>query len=118
MLQWSAGHSDAAFNTPPLCGSATFMPNHVIKLEAVSAIDPSIVNANAEDWYTNPNVTAFNPNPADESIEVPQDIELRWMMGKYAVTHDVYLGTDYDSVNDANSTNPLGVLVAQGLESV
>jgi hypothetical protein len=51
MLQWSAGHVDASWNTPSLLGSATFMPNHILKLEAVSPMDPSIINENADDWY-------------------------------------------------------------------
>ena len=117
MLQWSAGHADAAWNTPVLLGSATFIENHILKLEAVSPIDPSIVNENADDWYSNPNVTAWALSPADGSTEVPRDIVLRWMMGKDAVAHDVYLGTDFNNVNDANSTNPLDVLAAQGLQT-
>jgi len=55
MLQWSAGHADAAHNTPSLLGSVTFMDNHILKFEAISPLDPTIVNENAEDWYSNPN---------------------------------------------------------------
>ena len=57
MLQWSAGHADAAHNTPSLLGSVTFMENHILKFEAISPVDPFIVNENAEDWYSNPNPT-------------------------------------------------------------
>jgi hypothetical protein len=54
MLQWSAGHADAAHSNAALLGSATFLGNHMLKLEAVSPRDPSIVNENADDWYLLP----------------------------------------------------------------
>jgi len=111
MLQWSAGHADAAWNTPSLLGSATFMPNHILKLEAVSPMDPSIVNVNADDWYSSPNVTAYAPSPADGSTDVPRDTVLSWGKGKYAIAHDVYFGTDVNDVNDASIDDPRNVLV-------
>jgi hypothetical protein len=54
MLQWSAGHTDLAWNTPIHHGSVTFMENHILKFEAKSPMDPSVVNENADDWYSNP----------------------------------------------------------------
>ena len=53
------------------------------------------------------------PNPADGEREVPQDVVLSWRPAVSANTHDVYLGTVFNDVQDANSTNPLGVLVSQ-----
>ena len=57
---------------------------------------------------------ASAPNPADEAIDVNRDAGLGWAPGEVAVTHDVYLGTVLDDVNDASRDNPMGVLVSQG----
>ena len=39
---------------------------------------------------------------------------LSWTQGAGATSHDVYFGTNFNDVNDANRTNPLGVLKSQG----
>ncbi|MGB2865443.1 MAG: hypothetical protein WBC05_19085 [Sedimentisphaerales bacterium] len=39
---------------------------------------------------------ASNPNPADEAVDVDTDVILSWTPGAYAVSHDVYFGTDLD----------------------
>ncbi|MFQ6035968.1 MAG: LamG-like jellyroll fold domain-containing protein [Sedimentisphaerales bacterium] len=56
---------------------------------------------------------ATNPSPADGAIDVPRDVTLSWTPGDYADKHDVYFGTNFNDVNDASRTNPLGVLVSQ-----
>jgi len=58
--------------------------------------------------------TAFNPQPAEEAVDVPRDVVLSWDPAKTATTRDVYFGTVFDDVNDASRSNPLGVLVSQG----
>ena len=60
---------------------------------------------------------AFDPLPEDEATDVWRDSELSWAPGKFAVTHDVYLGTSFDDVNDASETNPMDVLVSQGQDA-
>lgn len=63
-------------------------------------------------------VVAYNavgPNPASGQTDVLRDTVLSWEAGRYAVTHDVYFGTVFEDVNDATIDNPLGVLVAQGI---
>jgi hypothetical protein len=57
---------------------------------------------------------AGNPSPAEGKEDVPWDTALTWTPGPYADTHDVYLGTSYDDVNDASRTAPGDVLVSQG----
>jgi len=57
---------------------------------------------------------AANPIPVDEGNDVPRDVILRWTAGEFAASHDVYLGTVFDDVNDASRSNPMGVLVSQG----
>ncbi len=74
-------------------------------------------------WTTNvppiaPPVTASAPNPMDRAFDVPEDVLLRWYPGNSAVTHDVYIGMDFESVDEASRSNSLGVLVSQGQDAV
>jgi len=57
---------------------------------------------------------AKSPIPDVGAVDVPRDTALSWTPGKFAVTHDVYLGTIYDDVDAASRTDPRGVLVSQG----
>jgi len=57
---------------------------------------------------------AHGPTTANGAVDVPRAVVLGWQAGPYAATHDVYLGTDLDTVNDADPTNPQGVLLSQG----
>ena len=45
---------------------------------------------------------AVAPTPGDGATDVPQDAALSWMAGKYAATHDVYLGKTLADVNTAS----------------
>jgi len=58
--------------------------------------------------------SASEPIPDDEDIDVLRDAVLSWEPGEFAATHDVYLGTVFDDVNDADRSNPLGVLASEG----
>ena len=44
---------------------------------------------------------AFGPDPKDGALFEDTWITLGWSAGDYAASHDVYLGDDYDAVNDA-----------------
>jgi hypothetical protein len=44
---------------------------------------------------------AFGPDPADGALHPDTWITLRWSAGDSAVSHDVYLGDDYDIVDSA-----------------
>jgi len=57
---------------------------------------------------------AFGPEPADYATDVPRDVVLSWTPGEFANTHDVYLGTVIDDVNDAGRSDQRGVLASQG----
>ncbi len=59
-------------------------------------------------------VLARDPNPAQESDDVPFDINLGWTPGEFSQTHDVYFDTVWDDVNAASTDNPLGVTVRAG----
>ncbi|HPM82911.1 MAG TPA: discoidin domain-containing protein [Candidatus Anammoximicrobium sp.] len=56
---------------------------------------------------------AKDPVPEDKAVDVPQDVVLRWTPGEYAATHDVYIGTSFADVNDADRADPKGLLVSQ-----
>ncbi len=58
-------------------------------------------------------VHTYNPYPANGAIDVPLDAILSWTPGKTARIFNVYLGTDFESVYQANISEPLGVLVSQ-----
>ncbi|MHC4494194.1 MAG: discoidin domain-containing protein, partial [Planctomycetota bacterium] len=45
---------------------------------------------------------------------MPRDVILGWETGAFAASHDVYFGTVFDDVNDADTTNPRGVLASRG----
>jgi concanavalin A-like lectin/glucanase superfamily protein/F5/8 type C domain-containing protein len=60
---------------------------------------------------------AFDPVPEEETLDVPRDVVLGWSAGPYAETHDVYLGTVLEDVNNADRANPMGVLVSESQEA-
>ena len=62
------------------------------------ALDADEVNA----IYEGVVEVASSPNPADEATNVATTAVLSWTPGEYAASHDVYLGTSYNSVADAN----------------
>ncbi len=60
---------------------------------------------------------AQHPVPLDGEEDVPGDVILKWKESVYAEKHDVYFGTNNSLVEDANRSNPLGVLAIQGHDS-
>ncbi len=52
-------------------------------------------------------------SPENKSVDVPRDVVLGWMAGPYAATHDVFLGTAYDDVNNATAAGN-GVVASIG----
>jgi len=52
--------------------------------------------------------------PQDGEEDVLRDTVLSWSAGQFAATHDVYLGTAFDDVNNASVADPRGALVSQG----
>jgi len=83
--------------------------------EASGANDPfGFLNALVLSLVTDPS-RALNPHPSNQAIDVPYDTTvLSWTSGRFAQTHDVYIGTTYDDVSAADRANPMGVLVSQG----
>ena len=57
---------------------------------------------------------AKSPDPINGATNVPLDVILHWTAGYSAASHDIYFGTDADSVLDAN-TSTVGIY--QGSQS-
>ncbi|HUT45477.1 MAG TPA: PA14 domain-containing protein, partial [Sedimentisphaerales bacterium] len=53
-----------------------------------------------------PPVKARNPNPPNRATGVKMTPILTWSPGDYAVSHQVYFGTDADAVRDATTDSP------------
>ncbi|MCH7921127.1 MAG: hypothetical protein IIC50_24550, partial [Planctomycetes bacterium] len=58
-------------------------------------------------WFSFKTATA--PSPEDEAIDIPRDVVLGWASGELAHRHTVFFGTVFDDVNNASTTDPLGV---------
>ena len=59
---------------------------------------------------------AWNPNPEDGALRIPYNVILSWNAGTTASDtngHDVYLGTDQTSVENATVQNQLGVYIGR-----
>ncbi len=55
---------------------------------------------------------SVSPDPLNGATDVRSDPILSWVSGRFAITRDVYFGTDEDRVADANRDNTLDVLVS------
>ncbi|MHC4352370.1 MAG: LamG-like jellyroll fold domain-containing protein, partial [Planctomycetota bacterium] len=53
--------------------------------------------------------TAGGPSPADGTLDVSRDVTLGWISGNAAVMHDVYLGTSFDDVSNADISDATGI---------
>jgi len=59
--------------------------------------------------FSIPPQTAYNPVPADGAEFVALDTTFTWTGGYGAKLHTLYMGTDFDTVNNATGGAPLGV---------
>jgi len=55
--------------------------------------------------FTTHDGKASNPSPASGSENIALDVLLSWQAGPMAASHDVYFGTDYEAVRDADTTS-------------
>ena len=65
-------------------------------------------------WSFTVEGAADNPSPADGAKNESIYTILSWTQGTVSESHDVYLGTDFDAVNDANNSLPVGTSVYKG----
>ncbi|HUV40356.1 MAG TPA: LamG domain-containing protein, partial [Sedimentisphaerales bacterium] len=71
-------------------------------IDEVRIYDEALDGGEVNDIYEGVIEVASSPNPADEATNVGTTVVLSWTPGEYAGSHDVYLGTSYNSVADAN----------------
>lgn len=57
---------------------------------------------------------ASNPTPGDQEVVLSNEITLSWDAGAGAISHNIYFGTDCDSVNTAGATFLSGDLDENG----
>jgi hypothetical protein len=72
--------------------------------------DPAYVPT--DDDYENalpgkPSGEALRPDPKDGDMIETTWVSTTWMPGAFAVSHDVYMGEDFDEVNEATVDSPL-----------
>ncbi|MHC4620592.1 MAG: dockerin type I domain-containing protein [Planctomycetota bacterium] len=58
-----------------------------------------------------PLVYAYAPSPSDGAVDVSPDVTLTWVAGEKAKWHDVYVGTSYEDVRDATTSDTRDVYV-------
>ncbi|MCH8193550.1 MAG: LamG domain-containing protein, partial [Planctomycetes bacterium] len=58
---------------------------------------------------------AKSPVPGDGAADVNRDSDVSWEAGDFAATHNVFLSTSFDDVNDATVGDPGAAVVGQGL---
>jgi hypothetical protein len=59
--------------------------------------------------FSIPPKSAYNPNPADGAAVADTTVTLSWTPGLAAKLHTIYLGDDYDEVNNATAGTPAGL---------
>ncbi|MDS0528309.1 hypothetical protein NNC19_21720 [Clostridium sp. SHJSY1] len=78
----------------------------LIKPEGNGTFNNAVLNAFEVDGV-NPFKSISKPSPANGDEHFLQENGLSWKEGEGAISHDVYLGTDFDSVNTANTKSSL-----------
>jgi hypothetical protein len=72
------------------------------RIDEVNEADPNSPWKGPVWSFTVPPKTAYNPVPVDGAEFVDLDTVLSWTAGFGGKLHTVYIGTDFDDVNDAN----------------
>jgi hypothetical protein len=60
--------------------------------------------------FSIPSKSAYSPIPADGAEFVPTDSTFTWTPGFGAKLHTIYMGDDFDTVNNATGGSPVGVV--------
>jgi hypothetical protein len=71
-----------------------------------------------EVWsFTTCSLIAYEPYPPDGIIFGSQNVVISWKAGLGAMQHDVYFGTDFDDVNNADISDSSGVYRGRSAET-
>jgi len=116
---WSGGGNNWSNDRYPETGRAQFDVNtpglHVLNIwvredgliidKILLTINPDYVPTGAgppESWR-GPRLKAYNPSPADGSQHSETWVSLSWTAGDTAVSHDVYMGENFNDVNEGTA---------------
>jgi hypothetical protein len=85
-------------------------PNYIGKMDDFRIYDYAKPPGEIEQLFRGGDLaSAWGPSPYDGQTDAPRDVNLAWNEGNYGDSHDVYFGTDYNSVRDANTSVTLDV---------
>jgi outer membrane protein assembly factor BamB len=73
-----------------------------------SVVNPENNTTRFNSIQFNYQLSAFDPDPVNGIVGMSPDVVLSWSAGDLAAEHDVYLGTDFNEVNEANDLLPVG----------
>ena len=73
-----------------------------------SIVSPLVNTTRINSIQFNHQLTAFGPDPADNTAGIETNQVLTWKAADFAVGHDVYLGTSFADINDATNLLPVG----------
>ncbi len=71
------------------------------RVDAVNDVNPESPWTGQVWSFTLPTQTAYDPSPADGALFVNPDVTLSWAPGVGAESHIVYIGDNFDDVNNA-----------------
>jgi len=99
--------NDAAGGLPQ--GVATYTPGPLKLAETyywrIDEFD-AIATYKGDVWSFTTQGAVGSPNPANGAVDVEQTPVLTWIPGVYGASHEVYFGTDKESVKNANTGSP------------
>jgi len=90
------------------------------QMDGVAFYDTLLTDAEIATIFNKPPSSqeiAASPLPDDGTVDVLRNVVLSWAPGEFAQTHDVYMGTVFEDVNNASLADPLGVLLGEGQNS-
>ena len=90
----------------PLPGGLVPGTTYYWRIDDVNDADPNSPWKGDVWSFTVPPKQAYNPSPADDAINVLQDVTLSWTAGFGAKLHNVYFGDNFDDVNNAEGALP------------
>jgi hypothetical protein len=96
------------------CVSATNTETFVGSIDEARIYNVALDAAGIAKAMTGDSTPATVVAPGNTATDVRRDVTLNWNPGDFAVSHDVYLGTDMAVVQNASRTSASGVLVSQG----
>ncbi len=105
---------DMQYDTPhtiPTSTNALYIGSNGLDcvIDDLRVYDYNLSDTEIWDLYNIPWLYAHNAKPTNKStvaMELDRMLTLSWAGGTYATSRDVYFGTDFDDVNDANTLDP------------